>query len=222
MGHGPDRAPETKVAVRVVEWVTDDRVERLETVFCPFRAASGSVPDCRACQAFARLEGEQASLVCSREPPISLDEARLLVEERRICTGSDSLAERTSLGALAHPHVVCVSWPTSLAATARTLAASSALGVVVVDAARRPLAFVPRDEVWPHSQSQTLAPVGACAHEPFLILSEEASLASALDRLISRHQRVIVTVDGKDRTTGLVLDVQILHWFARISHPPEA
>jgi len=220
MRRDPDQG-ETKLAVRLVEWVTDDRVERLETVFCPFRAASRSVPECRTCKSFARIEGEQGTLVCSREPLISPDEARLLIEDRRICTGVDSLAVRTSLGAIAEAHVVCASWQTGLAAAGKTLAASSALGVIVVDDARRPLAFVPRDEVWPCPPGRARVPVGACAHEPFLIVSEEASLADALDRLIARHQRVIVTVDSSDRATGLVLDVQILRWFARITHPPE-
>jgi hypothetical protein len=208
--------------VRVVEWVTDDRIERLEAVFCPFRGASSAVPDCRACQAFARLEGEQDTLVCSREPPISLDEARLLVTQRRLCTGSGNLAVRTSVGAIADDQLVCASWGTSLAAVGRALAGSPVPGAVVVDDSRRPLAFVPRDEVSPRTPSEGLVPVGACAHEPFLILFEEVSLAEALERLVARHRRVIVTVDGSDRATGLVRDVQILHWFARMSHPPEA
>lgn len=209
---------ETKLSVRVVEWIDEDRVERTETVFCPFRIASSAVLACRQCQVFARMEGDDETVVCAREPPISLDEAQILIEERRICTGPDSLAARTPIGAITGAHVVCTSGRTRIAEVVSRLAGSSAPGAIVVDDARRPVAFIARDRAWPTSRA--LAPVGECADEPFIILSEKVSVADALERFIAKRQRAIVTVDADGTATGLALDIEVLQWFARVTHPP--
>lgn len=210
---------ETKLAVRVLEWIDENRVERTETTFCPFRVASTSLHDCRSCQAFAGFEGHDEVLVCAREPLISVDEARALAEERRICTGPDSLAARTPIGSITGAHVLCVSVRTRMEEVHSRWQGSSALGVVVIDDARNPVAFISRDRA--RSTTSPLASVGD-ADEPFIVLPETTSLDHALERLIAKRQRAIVTVDAAGVVSGLVLDIEVLKWFARTMRPPPA
>ncbi len=202
--------------LRTVAIIDGDEVEEQRYVFCPFRLESMKGTDCLRCSDFARLEHPE-TIVCAREPPLTDEEALELVSDRQICSGSGSLAARTQIGSVAANVVVCAS-PTTLISVAHTVVADSgAHGVVVVAEGRRPIAFISRARLvtTPSARVLTLAD---CQDEAFTVFDERDSVAHALDRLVHDRQRAAVTIDADGRVTGLVSDLEVLHWLARAAH----
>jgi CBS domain-containing protein len=209
----PPGPPETRLAVRLIVLVDGDVVAQESVVFCPFRSGTNEVADCVGCADFARIEAAE-SLVCARDAPLSDDEALELVVERRICHGRESLASRTPIGAIAEKVVVCATSSTTIAVADAVASESGAPGVVVVDDARRPVAFVPRSRLVRTPAAHVLV-LADCQDEAFTIFDERDSLEHAVDRLIHDRQRAVVTIDADGRVTGLVSDLDVLRWVAR-------
>jgi hypothetical protein len=212
---GAPHAGETRLGVRTIEWIRAEGVERLLSVFCPFRERSCSHDHCLQCGHFDR--NEEGAIVCCREPPLSSDEARTLVENRRIYTGPCSLAARTHLGSLGGAVVFCAFHGAPLARVLARLDPSRSPGVVVVDESRQPMGFLP----YAHLASLEAPEESLLGDElpgtPYVELPERAPLSQALDLFIREHRRIVVTVDRSRRVTGVLTDVDVLHWLARVS-----
>jgi hypothetical protein len=111
--------------------------------------------------------------------------------------------------------VVCATRSTRIAVAQAVVNARGAHGVVVVDRARMPMAFVATTRLAPTARAQALSD---CEDEAFSIFHEATPLAVALDRLIHERRRAAVTIDADGRVTGLVWDLSVLHWLARAAH----
>ena len=209
----PPGPPETRVSLRVLALVDGDVVEQQSFVFCPFQTASTKVVDCLRCADFARVES-QGVLICAREALLTDDEALELVSDRHIYSGGQSLAARTPIGAVAENVLVCATPTTLIAGAEAVVSASGSHGVVVVDRARRPTAFVSRASLGQTHAARILT-LGDCHGEAFGIFDECDPLASAIDRLIHDRLRAGVTIDADGRVTGLVSDLAVLRWLAR-------
>src|SRR5262249_23116440 len=152
-----------------------------------------------------------------RQPPVSDAQALALVANRRICTGSESLAARTAIGAIAEEVVVCATAPTKIAMAEAIVSSASSHGVVVVDGARRPIAFVARARLTlPRAPAER--PLADGQDDALGVFDEREPLSNALERLIHDRQRAAITVDAEGRVTGLVWDLDVLRWLARAAH----
>jgi len=214
---GTGRSPgavdgETRIGLRVIAFLDEDVFEERSVAFCPFRSSTTHVPDCLACDKFAHLES--GAVVCARRPPLSSSEASALVAGRHICSGAESLAGRTPVGAVAENVVVCATAKTRIAIAEAVVRARGAHGVVVVDRALRPIAFIASTRLVSKVESRTLT-LAECHDEAFSTFDESLPLADALGHLIHDRRRAAVTVDADGRVTGLVWDLHVLHWLAR-------
>ncbi len=211
----PRRPPETRLALRRLTLVDGDVIEHRSFVFCPFRAVATDTVECMTCADLARVETVEA-IVCAREAPLTDGEALELISRRQIYSGTESLAARTPVGAVAGTVVVCATPTTRIAVVESVASELAAPGVVVIDEARRPTAFVSRASLvaTPAALALTLAD---CQDEAFTIFDERDSLAHALGRLVHDRQRAAVTIDAVGRVTGLVSDLEVLRWLARAS-----
>jgi CBS domain-containing protein len=211
---------ETWLALRVVEWIDEGRVVRVEHVFCPFRAESRGVARCAQCAAFGRLEDDDRALVCAREPKVPQADVQRLIEARSICSGQDSLAARTAVGEVSVTRLVCASSTASVAAVMAVMAPSVGYGALVVDDDRRPWGVVARGDVERAARAGATT-LAECTIDPVLTAHEAVPLADALELLIHDRRRVLAIVDAGGRATGLVEDLEILHWFARAGRPSQ-
>jgi hypothetical protein len=208
---------ETALALRAIVLLDGDLVEEERVVYCPFRAATTEVLECLACADFSRIHHGD-TLVCARPPELTDEQAIALVEDRRICSGADSLAARTPLGAIAERMIVCATAATSIGAAEAAALRTEAHGVVVVDAARRPTAFVARARLAQTPIAARALSIAACGEETCVVLDEREPLANTLPRLIHDRQRAAVIVDDRGRVTGVVSDLDALRWLARAAH----
>lgn len=212
----PPDPPETRLTLRIVAIIDGDEVQEQRYVFCPFRVESTKGTDCVRCSDFARLEHPE-TVVCAREPLLTDEEALELVSDRQICSGSGSLGARTPIGSVAANVVVCA-LPNTLISIAHAVVADlHAHGVVVVAEGRRPIALISRARLVPTTSASVLT-LADCQDEAFTVFDERDSVAHALDRLVHDRQRAAVTIDAAGRVTGLVSDLEVLHWLARAAH----